>query len=110
MTEKASGKVSLGSQFLGVFNEIEGHFRHALDAEEGVPFGALLKKYSAEYRLPTAQYKTLKAMAALRNAISHGEYYEVNPSPIRFARSWMRSRLYATSSSSLPSPGTTSRA
>lgn len=79
MTSQNSRPVSLGSQFLAIFNEIEAHFRDVLNQEPNVNFGVPLGQYTAEYRLTNAQFRTLKTMSHLRNAISHSEYHQGRP-------------------------------
>lgn len=66
---------SRNAQFLGAFNEIEGHFRHVLQRDEGATFKSMLGDYAQEYFLPEEQRRFLRDMSALRNAISHGPYY-----------------------------------
>jgi len=76
--DETSG-VSLGAQFLGAFNEIEGHFRDSLQCEDYVQFADLVRTYADRHRLPKEHVKALSVFAALRNAISHQNYYGGRP-------------------------------
>jgi predicted transcriptional regulator len=68
-----------GTQFLTAFNEIEDCFRMALGVDEHVEFGQLVRAYADKKRLTFRQRDTLLAFASLRNAITHGRYYDGNP-------------------------------
>ena len=76
--DETSG-VSLGAQFLGAFNEIEGHFRDSLQCEDYVSFADMVRTYADRHRLPKEHVKALSVFAALRNAISHQNYYGGRP-------------------------------
>ena len=76
--DETSG-VSLGAQFLGAFNEIEGHFRDSLQCEERVSFKTMIGTYEQQYHLTTEQVRALQAWARLRNAISHDLYFDGRP-------------------------------
>jgi predicted transcriptional regulator len=66
-------------QFLTAFNEIEDHFRAALGADEHIEFAQMARVYAAKNRLPLRQLDALLAFASLRNAITHGRYYDGHP-------------------------------
>lgn len=68
-----------GDRFLAAFNDIEGHFRAVLRAGDHVDFGQLVRDYTAKKRLPYQYVDALRVCASLRNAISHGRFYEGRP-------------------------------
>lgn len=61
-------------RFIAAFNEIESHFRTALNLDEHVEFGKMARDYVAAKHLPREHYEQLSAFARLRNAISHEKY------------------------------------
>lgn len=80
MTDNHRGTdVSLGAQFLGTFNEIESHFRESLNYGEHMNFGEMVRTYSEHHKLTREQVKALNVFAALRNTISHQNYYDGRP-------------------------------
>lgn len=70
---------TLGGRFMSAFNDIEDYFRATLRADEHEPFTALACRYADKAKIPRAQRDALSAFAALRNAISHGRYYNGQP-------------------------------
>lgn len=66
-------------RFIAAFNEIEGHCRAALGADEYVGFGKLAREYVAARHLPLKHQEALLAFARLRNAISHEPYLNGRP-------------------------------
>lgn len=74
-----TSSASLGAQFLGTFNEIEGHLRDSLQCGDHVPFGDMVRTYADQHRLPREHVKALNVFASLRNAISHQNYYGGRP-------------------------------
>jgi predicted transcriptional regulator len=73
------GSQPAATRFLAAFNEIEDHLRRALGADAHVDFGQLTRVFAARRHLLRAQVDALSAFAALRNAISHGRYYDGRP-------------------------------
>ena len=71
--------MTLGARFLAAFNEIEDHVRGALGAPEHESFAALVPRFADRKRLPRQQRDALSAFTSLRNAISHGKYYNNRP-------------------------------
>jgi CBS domain-containing protein len=72
-------KNSRGDQFLAAFNDIEDRFRRVLKRDDHVEFAQMAREYADKKRLPSVQREALLAFAALRNAISHGRYYNGQP-------------------------------
>lgn len=70
---------TFGARFLSAFNDIENHVRASLGAAEHEPFGSLAPKFADRKRLPRQQRDALAAFTSLRNAISHGRYYNGQP-------------------------------
>lgn len=70
---------SRGSRFLAAFNEVEDHFRSVLGPGTRVDFGQMARDYGERKHLPRRQLDALAAFAGLRNAISHGRYYDGRP-------------------------------
>jgi CBS domain-containing protein len=68
-----------GARFMHAFNEIEDHVRATLGAQEHEAFANLAPKYADKKRLPRQQRDALSAFTSLRNAISHGRYYNGRP-------------------------------
>jgi hypothetical protein len=68
-----------GMQFVAAFNDIEGHFRAVLGADEYVPFTTMAREYAEKKRLSREHLAALVAFASLRNAISHSRYYDGRP-------------------------------
>lgn len=64
---------------------MEAHLRDSLKCDEGGSFMTMLGISSNKCRLTTEQFRALSAMASLRNAIGHGEYYGGRPiaEPVR---------------------------
>jgi CBS domain-containing protein len=72
-------KNSRGDRFLAAFNDIEDRFRRVLKRDDHVEFAQMAREYADKNHLPRAQREALVAFAALRNAISHGRYYNGQP-------------------------------
>jgi len=72
-------KNSRGDRFLAAFNEIEDRFRRVLGLDEHAEFAQMARQYADRKRLPPVQREALVAFAALRNAISHGRFYNGQP-------------------------------
>ncbi len=70
---------SAGARFMHAFNEIEDHVRATLRAQEYEPFANLAPKFADRKRLPRQQRDALSAFTSLRNAMSHGRYYNGRP-------------------------------
>ena len=70
---------SAGTRFMIAFNDIEDHFRKTLGADSHVEFIQLARNYADRARLTRPQRDALVTFAALRNAISHGRYYDGRP-------------------------------
>jgi len=67
------------TRFLAAFNEIEDCLRVALEADEHVEFAQMARAYADKRRLRLPQRDALLAFASLRNAITHGRYYDGHP-------------------------------
>jgi len=70
---------SLGARFLAAFNDIEDQVRNELHAGLHVEFATLARQFAARKHLLRPQLEALLAYATLRNAISHGRYYDGRP-------------------------------
>jgi hypothetical protein len=70
---------SRGERFLAAFNEIEDRFRRALGLDEHAEFAEMARRYADKKHLPSVQRDALLAFASLRNAISHGRFYDGRP-------------------------------
>jgi predicted transcriptional regulator len=71
--------MSGGTRFLAAFNEIEDCFRAASGTDEHVGFSQMARAYADKKRLPLPQRDALLAFASLRNAITHGRFYDGHP-------------------------------
>jgi hypothetical protein len=67
------------TRFLAAFNDIEDCLRAVLGADKHVGFAKMARAYTAEKRLPASHLDALLAFAYLRNAITHGRYYDGHP-------------------------------
>jgi hypothetical protein len=79
-----------GTRFVAAFNDIEGHLRAVLGADEHVPFINLAREYAERKRLPRDHLAALVAFASLRNGSATPATTTVAPSPSRSWKSWGR--------------------
>lgn len=93
-----------GPRFIAAYNDIEAHFRAKLGRDEHVEFAQLEADYRRRFKLTPAQHNALIAYAALRNAISHGRYYD-GPADRRTRPSRSRGDRAPTRSTPPAAPG-----
>ncbi|WP_049360707.1 CBS domain-containing protein [Corynebacterium aurimucosum] len=65
--------------FLAAFNDIEQHLRSNLNAKNSDSFWWIVDRAREKHIIFGKQAEALKDFANLRNAISHGRYYESEP-------------------------------
>ena len=71
--------ISPGVRFLAAFNDIEDHMRSSLQADQHVEFIRLARDFANRKHLTQRSVTPSVPSASLRNAISHGRYFDGRP-------------------------------